>query len=247
MHRLPARTGMLAVAGASLALALGGGAAAGSAANRHGATGSGGHRLCKHRSPSPARRAHVVWTSAFPRSQALAFASVAASSQRRGAHSGAAGCHAGRRRSPAKHGVSPTAPGTSGPVDSNGPGPAGPGRSPETTAPGGSAPPSEPGAGEGPAPPSLPHVQVTAFEYGLILSRTSVPAGKVAFNFVNSGQDEHNFNALSGEGSLVGQLPNTESKAVRNLTIEMRHGKYTLFCSLPEHESKGMKATLTVE
>ena len=30
-------------------------------------------------------------------------------------------------------------------------------------------------------------------------------------------------------------------------TLEMRPGSYTLFCSLPEHEQKGMKATLVVQ
>ena len=97
-------------------------------------------------------------------------------------------------------------------------------------------------------PPSIAHVQVTSVEYHFTLSRTTVPAGKVAFQFVNNGQDEHNLNVLSnGEGSLTGSFPNTLSKEVRSQTFEMRPGSYTLFCSLPEHESKGMKATLTVE
>jgi uncharacterized cupredoxin-like copper-binding protein len=29
--------------------------------------------------------------------------------------------------------------------------------------------------------------------------------------------------------------------------VTLRPGTYTLFCSLPEHEHKGMHATLTVE
>lgn len=97
------------------------------------------------------------------------------------------------------------------------------------------------------APPAVTHVQVAAVEYHFTLSRTTVPAGKVVFDFVNNGQDEHNLNLLSGEGSLAGSFPNTPSKGVREQTIEMRSGDYTLFCSLPEHEAKGMHATLTVE
>jgi plastocyanin len=88
---------------------------------------------------------------------------------------------------------------------------------------------------------------VTSVEYHYTLSKTTVPAGKVAFDFVNDGQDEHNLNVLSGEGSLTGSFPDTVSKGVRDQTIEMRPGTYTLFCSLPEHEAKGMKATLTVQ
>jgi plastocyanin len=34
---------------------------------------------------------------------------------------------------------------------------------------------------------------------------------------------------------------------VRDQQVELRPGTYTLFCSLPEHEKKGMKATLVVE
>jgi plastocyanin len=96
-------------------------------------------------------------------------------------------------------------------------------------------------------PPSIPHVQVTAVEYSFTLSRTTVPAGKVIFEFVNSGQDEHNLNVLPTEGPVAGTFPNAPSKGVSDQEINMRPGAYTLFCSLPEHEAKGMKATLTVE
>jgi plastocyanin len=65
--------------------------------------------------------------------------------------------------------------------------------------------------------------------------------------FVNDGQDEHNLNLTSGEGALAGSFGNTLSEGVRDQEMELRAGSYTLFCSLPEHEKKGMKATLTVE
>lgn len=96
------------------------------------------------------------------------------------------------------------------------------------------------------APPSIPHVQVTALEYSFTLSRTSVPAGKVIFEFVNNGQDEHNLNVLPGEGPPAGSFPDAQSKTVSDMQLEVRKGSYTLFCSLPEHEQKGMKATLLV-
>jgi plastocyanin len=105
--------------------------------------------------------------------------------------------------------------------------------------------PSQPAPSE---PPSVPHVQVSAVEYSFSLSRTTVPAGKVVLEFVNDGQDEHNLNVgAPEEGSPIGSFPSMPSKAVADLQLEMRPGAYTLFCSLPTHESKGMKATLTVE
>jgi plastocyanin len=123
-------------------------------------------------------------------------------------------------------------------------------------APANSAPASEgakPGgegggeAREGVEPPSIPHVQVSAVEYAFTLSRTTVPAGKVIFQFVNNGQDEHNLKIAPSEGPLAGSFANTPSKGISDLQLEIQPGEYTLFCSLPTHEQKGMKATLTVE
>jgi plastocyanin len=102
-------------------------------------------------------------------------------------------------------------------------------------------------AGEGVEPPSIPHVQVSAVEYAFTLSRTTVPAGKVIFQFVNNGQDEHNLQIAPSEGPPAGWFGNTPSKGIGDLTVEMQPGTYTLLCSLPTHEQKGMKATLTVE
>jgi plastocyanin len=108
---------------------------------------------------------------------------------------------------------------------------------PEAALPGGEA-----------EPPSIPHVQVNAVEYSFSLSRTSVPAGKVVLEFRNDGQDEHNLNiAPTAEGPSEEPVGNTPSQGVEDVNVELRPGSYTLFCSLPTHEQKGMKATLTVE
>jgi plastocyanin len=96
-------------------------------------------------------------------------------------------------------------------------------------------------------PPSIPHVQVSAVEYSFSLSRTSVPAGKVVLEFVNNGQDEHNLDLEAGEGPPTSAFANTPSKGVSTLELDMHPGSYTLFCTLPGHEAKGMKATLLVE
>jgi plastocyanin len=89
-------------------------------------------------------------------------------------------------------------------------------------------------------------VLVTAVEWSFSLSRTTVPAGKVVLQFADHGQDEHNLN-LTSEGSLAGSLPDTNPGELRQLTLNMSAGSYTLFCSLPEHEQRGMKATLVVK
>jgi plastocyanin len=114
-------------------------------------------------------------------------------------------------------------------------------------APSGEAPPAE-----SPAAPVAPaRVEVTAEDttgFHFVLSRPTVPAGKVIIEFVNHGQDEHNLNAVEpSEGATVGSLPNTAPNAHPRLTVNLRHGSYVLFCSLAGHEAKGMKATLVVE
>ena len=111
----------------------------------------------------------------------------------------------------------------------------------------GAAPPAE-----SPATPTGPaRVEVTAEDteaFRFVLSRPTVPAGKVIIEFVNHGQDEHNLNAVEpAEGSVAGSIPNTAPGAHPSLTVDLRRGSYTLFCSLPGHEAKGMKATLVVE
>jgi plastocyanin len=121
---------------------------------------------------------------------------------------------------------------------------------PATSAPASEgAKPGEGGAetGESVEPPSIPHVQVSAVEYAFTLSRTTVPAGKVIFQFVNNGQDEHNLKIATSEGPLAGSFANTPAKGISDLQLEIQPGEYKLFCSLPTHEQKGMKATLTVE
>jgi plastocyanin len=115
-----------------------------------------------------------------------------------------------------------------------------------TTIPVGEAPP-----GESPTPPAAPaRVEVTAEDtegFRFVLSRPTVPAGKVIIEFVNHGQDEHNLHAVEqADGSEAGSLPNTAPNAHPSLSVTLRNGSYTLFCSLPGHEAKGMKATLVV-
>jgi plastocyanin len=113
-------------------------------------------------------------------------------------------------------------------------------------------PVSNPPPVESPAVPVTPtHVEVTAEDnetFRFVLSRPTVPAGKVIIEFVNHGQDEHNLNAVEPTAeSVAGSLPNAASNAHLSLTVDLHPGSYTLFCSLPGHEAKGMKATLVVE
>ena len=149
-----------------------------------------------------------------------------------------------------KHAVAPGRQTRPGGSSAPGGSPGSPGATPSPAVPGGStsSPPGQPGSGEAPAPPpSLPEVQISAVEYHFTLSRTTVPAGKVILQFVNDGQDEHNLNAQGATGQSAAAFAIERPKAVTRQVVELRPGSYTLFCSLADHEQKGMKATLTVE
>jgi len=149
-----------------------------------------------------------------------------------------------------KHGSAPEGPGSTG--ASTAPGPPG---APSSTPGSGATPPGASGGTPPPEPPVGPaapaYVQVTAQDtegFRFVLSRASVPAGEVIIEFVNRGQDEHNLHALEPAASTeAGSLPNTAPGAHPQLKLNLRPGSYTLFCSLPGHEAKGMKATLTVQ
>ena len=82
----------------------------------------------------------------------------------------------------------------------------------------------------------------------MTLSRAEVPSGKVIVQFVNNGQDEHNLHTLEPtEDSEAAAFPKTKPSAHPELTLTLHPGSYTMLCSLPEHEAKGMKATLVVK
>jgi plastocyanin len=121
--------------------------------------------------------------------------------------------------------------------------------SPVATSPPAESPPAliePPGA---PAPPA--RVEVTAEDseaFRFVLSRPTVPAGTVTIEFLNHGQDPHNLHTLEpDESTEAGSVPNTAPEGHTSLTLDLRPGSYTLFCSLPTHEAKGMKATLIVD
>jgi plastocyanin len=117
---------------------------------------------------------------------------------------------------------------------------------------GASSPSGEPASTSTEAPtvetPAAPaRVQVIAKEYSFTLSRAEVPAGKVIVEFVNGGEDPHNLHLEEPTESVeAGAFPTSSPGFHGDLTLNLRPGTYTLFCSLPGHEAKGMKATLTV-
>jgi plastocyanin len=117
-----------------------------------------------------------------------------------------------------------------------------------------SPPPAAPAPVPGPTPePEANRVGVAADDqggaFGFTLTRPQVRAGKVTVELDNGGEDPHNLN-LQRQGSEeepVLSLANTLPSEQRAATFELPAGTYRLWCSLPEHDEKGMHTTLVVE
>ena len=89
---------------------------------------------------------------------------------------------------------------------------------------------------------------VKSAEYFYVLSRPTVKAGKVTIELNNRGEDPHNLNIRKeGEEGVPFELPETDSLQRSVAGFDLPAGSYRLWCSLPEHEEKGMYTTLQVE
>lgn len=116
------------------------------------------------------------------------------------------------------------------------------------------APVVAPPAGTPQAPPERElepepnRLSARASEYYWVLSRPKVKAGAITVELNNQGEDPHNLNLQrEGDEGEPLQIPETDSGELAAASFDLPAGKYRLWCSLPEHEEKGMTTTLTVE
>jgi plastocyanin len=91
-------------------------------------------------------------------------------------------------------------------------------------------------------------LSVKSAEYYFNLSRPTVRAGEVTIELNNRGEDPHNLNIqLQDSEETPLEIPETESLQRSVATFDLLAGSYRFWCSLPEHEEKGMYSTLLVE
>jgi plastocyanin len=103
-----------------------------------------------------------------------------------------------------------------------------------------------PGAEHGERP--VTRVGVRGDEFNLVLSRTKVDPGPAVVQFQNVGEDPHDLK-LQRQGSDAehgtGELGPGEFKSLPQIWMK-RGARYRLWCSLENHVSYGMEATLRV-
>ena len=87
---------------------------------------------------------------------------------------------------------------------------------------------------------------VTAKEFSYVLSRQKVRAGRVIVQLANAGEDAHNLR-LRRRGARRGRLvPRTNPGDRSELDRKLKPGRYYLWCSIADHEKRGMRARLIV-
>ena len=89
-------------------------------------------------------------------------------------------------------------------------------------------------------------LQAVADEFRFSLSRSRVPAGRVTIELANFGEDAHNFKLRRVGGTHVYTIGKTLPGARTTKTLRLRHGRFTYWCSVADHEARGMKGALRV-
>ncbi|MGH2978931.1 MAG: hypothetical protein ACRDLQ_04765 [Solirubrobacterales bacterium] len=97
--------------------------------------------------------------------------------------------------------------------------------------------------GEARAPGRL---MVLADEHSLVLSRQSIVRGPALIQFLNRGEDPHDLKLRRIGRSGVLSVPETGAGRLAEAKVRLRTGTYRLWCSLPGHRARGMRAKLRV-
>jgi plastocyanin len=90
-------------------------------------------------------------------------------------------------------------------------------------------------------------VAVTLSDFEIVPDTLEVAAPEVGISVANSGITPHNLSVRDEAGVLVAATPTLSQGETAELQVELPGpGAYTIFCSLPGHESLGMSGRLVV-
>src|SRR5262249_30522878 len=90
-------------------------------------------------------------------------------------------------------------------------------------------------------------VQVSAKEFWFALSRRTVVEGPAIVELVNFGDDPHDMRIRRVGGGRTYKTPLVQPGAYHDVELKLVPGRYKLWCSIADHEARGMKAFLTVK
>jgi uncharacterized cupredoxin-like copper-binding protein len=88
-------------------------------------------------------------------------------------------------------------------------------------------------------------VQIDLTEYSINMP-DGLPAGKQEFQVTNHGKEQHSF-VIEGPGThqeLPGKL---SGGSTGTLDVDLKPGKYEVYCPVDGHKGKGMRRTITVK
>ena len=88
-------------------------------------------------------------------------------------------------------------------------------------------------------------ITVTEREFRIALSTKKGAVGPVRFVIKNAGKYPHAL-AISGPGVHLKKTALIKPGKSATLTVTLKSGTYALWCPVPGHAAKGMKATITV-
>lgn len=90
-------------------------------------------------------------------------------------------------------------------------------------------------------------VQASGSEYAIGLSRGSIKAGKLRLEFVNYGEDDHDLAIRRVGTNKVTYLPEVHPGQRDVIRMRVKKGTYKLWCTISDHRSRGMRASLKVK
>jgi len=77
-------------------------------------------------------------------------------------------------------------------------------------------------------------------------SRPSIPRGSTIIELVNYGEDDHDLALRRAGGTRTYRVALVHPGARGELDARLRPGRYAVWCTLADHRSRGMRATLLV-
>jgi plastocyanin len=109
-----------------------------------------------------------------------------------------------------------------------------------------SAPSAAQASDAGNPAPAANAIAITERDFKFDTPEVTATGTQVSLAVTNAGPTVHDLTVRDAAGRILGETEDLKAGASETLTIQLPAGSYTIFCSLPGHESLGLKGTLTV-